>query len=356
MQIRERHLRSRRNSKRSSHARRGALVLEFILTLPLLIIMLLAVIEFALVLQVNQIVAGASRHGAKLASEMSRQLSATPNLGNFNSGAPAVQLKTLIDQYLETHGLTESCAVFLEHNACGVANSNLDSPPNNPISNPASLPADCHCSGPATPPLPGQDPPADVAYVRVTVGVPMAGNVPNLLTLFGFDLGEGTFQQTTTMRLETNNQPPDVQVIGDSTSDLGVHAPIDGTSFPMNCGGNVKLANPLGTSSSLTTITLDFNSGGTTDPEQGTSDLTYQWTASLVSSTGSGASVDPVDASSSTFQVELGVPDDPNTNAGSTEDPFSAIYEVTLTVTDKCGAVSTCTQTIEIQTRDSDPE
>lgn len=352
MQIRERQCYSRPNLRRPPHSRRGALVLEFVLTLPVLIIMLLAVIEFALIMQVNQIVAAASRHGAKLASEMPRILNTNPdpNLGNFNSGTPETQLKTLVDQFLAAHGLTESCVVFLEHNACGVANSGT------PISNPTSVPADCHCSAASSPVLPGRAPPEDVAYVRVTVGVPLNGNVPNLLSYFGFDLGESTFQQTTTMRLETNNQPPTVQVTGALASPLGLFETIDGTSFPLgSCGQTVILSNELGDPSSIASITVNFDATGTMDPEQGTSNLQYLWSATIDSSQGLGAEVNPLNGNSPTFQVELGVPVDPNQVAGNTEGPNFAIYKVTLTVTDQCGASSSCTQTIEIRTQDSQP-
>lgn len=315
--------------------------------------MLLAVIEFALIMQVNQIVAAASRHGAKLASEMPRILNTNPdpNLGNFNSGTPETQLKTLVDQFLAAHGLTESCVVFLEHNACGVANSGT------PISNPTSVPADCHCSAASSPVLPGRAPPEDVAYVRVTVGVPLNGNVPNLLSYFGFDLGESTFQQTTTLRLETNNQPPNVQVTGTPSTGVGNLGTIEGTSFPLeSCGQVLKLSNALGSQTSITSITFDFDSNGTVDPEQGTSGLDFHWTAEIVDSKGAGASVSAGVDNAPTFEVEFGIPVDPDQIAGTTEDYNFAIYQVTLTVTDQCGASSSCTQTIEIRTQDSQPE
>jgi hypothetical protein len=86
--------------------------------------------------------------------------------------------------------------VILEHNVAGASNPVQSNPD----------PADCPC-GPVGslpdqfPPLP--DPP-DTTFesVRVTVCLPMEGNIPNCLSTFGFDLGECTIQQTVVWRYE----------------------------------------------------------------------------------------------------------------------------------------------------------
>lgn len=168
--------------------------LELILFLPVLVLLLLAVVEFAILYQVNQQVCYASKFGAKLASEVSRDDSENPHLGNFNDpGAapppPAGQsLKERIDQYLANHGLSESCQVILEHNVANVGN---------PVQvNPDPAPADCHCS------LPLRPLPTSGEYVRVTVCLKLAGNVPNLLSTYCIDLGDRTLQCSTVLRYE----------------------------------------------------------------------------------------------------------------------------------------------------------
>jgi len=209
MQVRgqQSHQRSMRPSLRALN-RRGAITLEFILTLPLLIMIILALIEFSMMLRTGQQVAMASQFGAKLASEVTRNKGQVPNLNNFNtliSEANQVSLKNQIDGFLATHGLTGSCKVILEHNACGSV-----------INSPQELPllGSCPCESPTSPtfPLPGKAPPFDTSYVRVTVALPMAGNIPDLLSSLGFSLGDRTFQHTTTLRVEPRNTPPQVVI------------------------------------------------------------------------------------------------------------------------------------------------
>ncbi len=60
----------RPTQKLINRSRRGIVVVELLLWLPVLLTGLLAVIEFAIMQQVNQQVTLASRYGAKIASEI----------------------------------------------------------------------------------------------------------------------------------------------------------------------------------------------------------------------------------------------------------------------------------------------
>lgn len=182
-------------SHRGEEPRRsGVVILELIIWLPILLIFLLAVVEFVILLQVDHSVSYASRLGALIASEASRSTANNPNLSNLNSPSAVPpplageSLKEQVDRLLISMGLTASCQVILEHNATGIASSVQPNP------NPA--PADCNCGPPAT------SLPASNEFVRVTVCLPCDGNVPNLLSTFGLDLSDSTVTHSTVFRYE----------------------------------------------------------------------------------------------------------------------------------------------------------
>lgn len=154
--------------------RRGVITLEVILLLPILIILLLAVFEFALMMAAAQHVEAASRLGAKLAAE-------STNLPMFNAPSSMDNLKERVDQYLNTAGYTDSCQVILEHNVMGQGNPSQS----NPLMSP------CSCT-PEIGPL-GSLPSGSV---RVTVCLALSGNVPNALGTFGFDISNRTIRQS----------------------------------------------------------------------------------------------------------------------------------------------------------------
>lgn len=145
--------------------RRGVIALEVLLLFPILVILVLAVVEFGLIMSAAKHVEFASRQGAKRAAE-------TADLENFNDPSAMNNLKARVDRYLNTAGYTDSCQVILEHAAPGIANPLQANP----------LSADCPC----TPE--GPDGPLPVGAVRVTVCLPMVGNIPNCLSTFGFDI------------------------------------------------------------------------------------------------------------------------------------------------------------------------
>jgi hypothetical protein len=172
MQVPMRIRRSLPRSSRRNH--RGVITLEVILLLPILVILLLAVIEFALIMAAAQHVEAASRLGAKLAAE-------TNNLPLFNAPSTMDNLKERVDQYLNTAGYTDSCQVILEHNVMGMGNPAQF----NPLGSP------CSCT-----PEPGPIGSLPFGSVRVTVCLALSGNVPNVLDMFGFDISNRTVRQS----------------------------------------------------------------------------------------------------------------------------------------------------------------
>lgn len=165
--------------------RRAVVTLELVLAVPVLLIVLLAVVEVGLILAASKHVEFASRLGAKLAAEAT-----TADLGTLNTAGP---LKAEIDQYLNTAGYTDSCTVILEHNVAAAANP-VQTNPN---------PADCVCNPDGALPAAVIGPPATVVEsVRVTVCLPMDGNIPNCLATFGFDLSDCSIRHSSVWRYE----------------------------------------------------------------------------------------------------------------------------------------------------------
>lgn len=181
-------------SDNTPECRRGVVVVELIIWLPVLMIFLLAVIEFAILLQVEHSVSYASRLGARIASEASRSTGDNPNLSNLNSPSavppPPVgeSLKEQVDRLLVSMGQTDSCQVILEHNATGITGGVQR--------NPDPAPSHCNCGSSS------KSLPAGGEYVRVTVCLPCSGNVPNLLSTFGLDLSASTITHSTVFRYE----------------------------------------------------------------------------------------------------------------------------------------------------------
>lgn len=142
--------------------RRGALILELVVVLPILLIVLLAVVQFGLYFQNMQQVSLAARVGAETASQ-------TANLPSENGMPVPLSIRRAVEQQLASSGI-RCAAVRVEHNSGGqpvvlrwpVVDSGfnlttLDAPP------------------------PGR-------YVRVTVLVPTNELMPNSLEILGLNL------------------------------------------------------------------------------------------------------------------------------------------------------------------------
>lgn len=181
-----------RNVGRRRSSRRSAVViLELILTMPVIIIFLLAIVEFGLILALSKNVSYASRFAAKIASEQAR--TDVNGLGEVNLALGGSDLLTAVNQYLSTAGITGgACQVILEHDVAGVSNPiQIDGPGGCPT-----------CTAPVTALPTANSPPCNITLesVRVTVCVPLTGNVPDLLCTFGFSTEDCVMRETTTYR------------------------------------------------------------------------------------------------------------------------------------------------------------
>lgn len=316
--------RLRHGDDRRGWSRRAIVVLELILWLPVLAIFLAALIEFAILYQVDKQVAYASRFGAKIASERGRIDLRTLNVGN-----PSI-LKSYIDSYLATAGLGASCEVILEHNVCAADNPLLP----NPFvqQSPASIPAGCRCAPVQSPARPTEPAPypygqAHPEFVRVTVCVRVAGNVPDLLDTFGFALNDATLRHSTTFRYEPVNSPPTpIVTIPVQTIELAGVSLVAVPNFEAP-GGSAVLSVPLtplqvmitapNTTPPNTTFTVNFNALASSDAEDVFANLIFQWASSVPLSTLAGT------MTTATFAI-------PNS-------PGAQAQQVTLTATDRCG-------------------
>ncbi len=144
------------------------MVIELLLSLPVWLIGLLAVIEFGNLFSNLQQVALASRVGAEVAA----RTSSLPRGGSISGS-----VLSAIDDQLAAAKITPS-EVILEHNAGGTYVKLVD--------------GDSSFPGP-----PQETLPAAGTYVRVTVCVPATQLTPNVLRSFGFnvhawDVGEST--------------------------------------------------------------------------------------------------------------------------------------------------------------------
>ncbi len=160
-------------------ARQGAVILEFVLAVPILLVALVSIVQFGVFFANMQQVTLATRVGALEAS----QTLPLPT----SSGEPIPQqILNVIDRQLESAKLAR-CQVRLEHNLGGSPVVNISGDP------------ECGC-GPIDPladPPPGE-------YVRLTVVVPLGEMMPNGLAMFGFDVSapNRVAQYTTIFRHE----------------------------------------------------------------------------------------------------------------------------------------------------------
>lgn len=179
--------------RRNFPARSGIVTLELILVLPILVIFIAMVVEFAELMMVNESVAQASRLGARIASRESRAGLATLNTGD---------LRSQIDAHLTQAGLnTGACRIILEHNLPEYDTTNNGIRDTTRIDDSPSA-GECDCE-PQALPIPTTAPPSIfVESVRVTVCVPAGGNVPNLLDYVGFDLDNYTISSSTVFQFE----------------------------------------------------------------------------------------------------------------------------------------------------------
>lgn len=152
--------------------RRGGVTLELILVMPVMIIFVLAAVEFGLLLSQIKQVEFASREGARLAAVQ------TP--GDLSTAIGTVSNR--VERVLQTGEIPGYCKVILQHNVAAA-------------SNPTQSTGSCNCPTPTTPALPSG---TNLAAVRVTVCVGMEKLAPDLLSSFGLSLNGKIVSQTTT--------------------------------------------------------------------------------------------------------------------------------------------------------------
>ncbi|MCC9605439.1 hypothetical protein LOC68_22945 [Blastopirellula sp. JC732] len=146
-------------------------MLELILTLPILLILLLAIVEFYLLYANLPRLEAASRAGALVASRIPLP----------SNGSPPGSVIVAVDRQLETLNLPGRQIILL-HNTQGGTHQ-LTAGTTYPV------PTDLLNNLPTS-----RD------YVRVAVQMPMTGLTPNLLKTLGMDISGRIVWQTTTLR------------------------------------------------------------------------------------------------------------------------------------------------------------
>jgi len=152
--------------------RRGVVTLELILIMPIMIIFVVAAVEFGVLLAQIKQVEFASREGARLAAQQ------TPT--DLSSAIGPVSNR--VERVLQTGDIPEYCKVILQHNVATA-------------SSPTQSTGSCNCPTPTSPPLPAG---TNLAAVRVTVCVGMDKLAPDLLSSLGLSLNGKIVSQTTT--------------------------------------------------------------------------------------------------------------------------------------------------------------
>lgn len=160
---------NRKNTARISARRSGGVVLELVLTLPILLILLLAIVEFYLLYANLPRLEAASRAGALVASRIS-----LPASGNLPTDVIAA-----VDRQLETLNLPGRQIILVHDTAGGTGQLSTGTSYAAPSELTNNLPTTRN-------------------YVRVSVQAPMTGFTPNLLKTFGMDISGRIVSQITT--------------------------------------------------------------------------------------------------------------------------------------------------------------
>jgi len=160
-------------------------IAELLLTMPVFMIFLLAVVQFGILFGNLQSLALASRVGAEAASEI-----------NLTTGVPA-SVEDAVTKQLTASGISSYCRIRLEHNVVNQANPQAYLLP---------VTGACDCDPDTI--LPVADRPS-YRYVRLTVCVQLSALMPNLLTVFGLDISDPSrvASSTTIMRNELYGPP-----------------------------------------------------------------------------------------------------------------------------------------------------
>ncbi len=159
--------------------RRAAAILELILVLPILVMLVLAVVQFGIFFTKMQQVALAGRTGVEAASQ-------AVGLSTVDGDPVPTDVINAVSQQLESSGI-DYCRIRLEHNVGGTQ-VELVSPTSNA----------CDCEPDTN--IGSTLPPGE--YVRLTVGVPLLELMPNCMRGLGFDATSRIMTSTTIFRYE----------------------------------------------------------------------------------------------------------------------------------------------------------
>jgi len=164
----------------AANRRRARATVELVLTLPILIMMSLALIQFGVLFQNMQLSSLASRVGAEEASQ-------TTGLPTTDGDPVPTEIVEAVEQQLLSSGIYH-CHIQLEHNVGGT--TVVLTSPADPV---------CECDPPDV-----LDPVPPGEYVRLTVCVPLNELMPNSLAFFGVSISDPAkaTQFTTAFRYE----------------------------------------------------------------------------------------------------------------------------------------------------------
>mgnify|MGYP000894981571 CR=1 FL=1 len=153
-------------------ARTGAVVLEGILAIPILVIIVMACVQFGTTMIVEQAIMAGVTEGAREAAKVPTTLSAADG----NRILLAVQATE--SSILSTQGISSANTQVIVEDSSGIRSS-----------------------GPAVGPLPGVTTIIDPAEVRVTVRVELVNtSIPDLLSTFGLNLTTRNFSVVSVSR------------------------------------------------------------------------------------------------------------------------------------------------------------
>ena len=156
--------------------RSAVIIFELIVSLPILLIFLAAVVEFGVIFVGIKQVALASRAGAKVAAEAG-------GLNTAMTSSVAMSARDAADRQLETAGFgpDASAGLTLRHNVSG-----------------GGVSTQGNCADPTFPALPSALPTSGSGHVRVTVCIDVSKLAPDLLSMLGFSIAGFSVEETST--------------------------------------------------------------------------------------------------------------------------------------------------------------
>lgn len=170
--------RARRSSARCSRV--GAVILEAILGIPVLVIVVMAAFEYGTIMIVHQAVQAAVTEGAREAAKVPTTVGAT------DGNRVLLAIQDVVTDVLGTQGITLANSQIIVEDS-----DNPGAAANNGV----------RSSGPAVGAVPGASGITNPAEVRVTIRVELANTrIPNFLGTFGINLTTRNFAVSSVSR------------------------------------------------------------------------------------------------------------------------------------------------------------